>query len=169
MGDIIIGKSFDKLVKARDLKVSTKRWRDGSQTQRYSGSGSGYHTTCSKAQHFSRVVFSKIRQYLLLLWWQSTKSPVHMVDSVGGIVRVHVEMQIVPLFSQMSPSPWQLGMSAASLTMITVAMKNTLFTGKAQCKSHSWFASRDSLIFTFTSDNSVPCYAMQDSVWTCVP
>ena len=42
MGDNIIGKSFDKLVKARDVKVSTKRWRDGSQTQRYGGSGKGY-------------------------------------------------------------------------------------------------------------------------------
>ena len=41
-GDIIIGKSFDKLVKVRDVKVSTKRWRDGSQTQRYGGSGTGY-------------------------------------------------------------------------------------------------------------------------------
>ena len=40
-GGIIIGKSFDKLAKARDVKVSTKRWRDGSQTQRYSGSGTG--------------------------------------------------------------------------------------------------------------------------------
>ena len=30
VGDIIIGKSFDKLVKARDVKVSTKRWRDRS-------------------------------------------------------------------------------------------------------------------------------------------
>ena len=41
LGDIIIGKSLDKLVKARDVKVSTKRWRDGSQTQRYGGSGTG--------------------------------------------------------------------------------------------------------------------------------
>ena len=41
VGDIIIGKSFDKLVKARDVKVSTKRWRDGSQAQRYGGSGTG--------------------------------------------------------------------------------------------------------------------------------
>ena len=41
VGDIIIGKSFDKLVKARDVKVSTKRWRDRSQTQRYGGSGTG--------------------------------------------------------------------------------------------------------------------------------
>ena len=41
VGDIIIGKSFDKLVKARDVKVSTKRWRDWSQTQRYGGSGTG--------------------------------------------------------------------------------------------------------------------------------
>ena len=32
---IAVGKSFDKLVKARDVKVSTKQWRDGSQTQRY--------------------------------------------------------------------------------------------------------------------------------------
>ena len=40
-GDIIIGKQFDKLVKARDVKVSTKQWRDGSQTQRYGGSGTG--------------------------------------------------------------------------------------------------------------------------------
>ena len=32
VGDIIIGKSFDKLVKATDVKVSTKRWCDGSQT-----------------------------------------------------------------------------------------------------------------------------------------
>ena len=39
VGDIIIGKSFDKLVKAMDVKVSTKRWRDRSQTQRYGGSG----------------------------------------------------------------------------------------------------------------------------------
>ena len=31
-GDIIIGKSFDKLVKATDVKVSMKRWCDGSQT-----------------------------------------------------------------------------------------------------------------------------------------
>ena len=31
MDDIIIGKTSDKLVKARDVKVSTKRWRDGSQ------------------------------------------------------------------------------------------------------------------------------------------
>ena len=42
VGDIIIGKSFDKLVKAMDVKVSTKRWRDRSQTQRYGGSGTGY-------------------------------------------------------------------------------------------------------------------------------
>ena len=41
VGDIIIGKSFDKLVKARDIKVSTKRWCDRSQTQRYGGSGTG--------------------------------------------------------------------------------------------------------------------------------
>ena len=41
LGDIVIGKSFDKLVKARDEKVSTTRWRDGSQTQRYGGSGTG--------------------------------------------------------------------------------------------------------------------------------
>ena len=47
MGGIIIGKSFDKLVKARDVKVSTKRWRDGSQTQRYGGSGTGYQATNS--------------------------------------------------------------------------------------------------------------------------
>ena len=42
VGDIIVGKSFDKLVKARDVKVSTKGWRDRSQTQRYGGSGTGY-------------------------------------------------------------------------------------------------------------------------------
>ena len=42
VGDIIIGKSFDKLVKARDVKVSTKRWHDRSQTQQYGGSGMGY-------------------------------------------------------------------------------------------------------------------------------
>ena len=42
VGDIIIGKSFDKLVKARDVKVSRKRWRDRSQTQWYGGSGTGY-------------------------------------------------------------------------------------------------------------------------------
>ena len=42
VGDIIIGKSFDKLVKARDVKVSTKQWRDRSQTQQYGGSGTGY-------------------------------------------------------------------------------------------------------------------------------
>ena len=41
VGDIIIGKSFDKLVKARDVRVATKRWRDRSQTQRYGGSGTG--------------------------------------------------------------------------------------------------------------------------------
>ena len=41
MGDIIIGKSFDKLVKATGVKISTKRWRDGSQTQRYGGTGTG--------------------------------------------------------------------------------------------------------------------------------
>ena len=41
VGDIIIGKSFDKLVKVRDVKVSTKQWRDRSQTQRYGGSGTG--------------------------------------------------------------------------------------------------------------------------------
>ena len=41
VGDIINGKSFDKLVKATDVKISTKRWRDGSQTQRYGGSGTG--------------------------------------------------------------------------------------------------------------------------------
>ena len=41
MGDIIIGKSFDKLVKATGVKISAKRWRDGSQTQRYGGSGTG--------------------------------------------------------------------------------------------------------------------------------
>ena len=46
MGGIIIGKSFDKLAKARDVKVSTKRWRDGSQTQRYCGSGTGYNKAC---------------------------------------------------------------------------------------------------------------------------
>ena len=28
MGDIIIGKPFDKLVKMGDIKVSTKQWRD---------------------------------------------------------------------------------------------------------------------------------------------
>ena len=44
----IIGKSFDKLVKARDVKVSTKRWRDRSQTQRYGGSGTGYHDVSHK-------------------------------------------------------------------------------------------------------------------------
>ena len=42
VGDVIIGKSFDKLVTARGVKVSTKRWRGGSQTQRYGGSGTGY-------------------------------------------------------------------------------------------------------------------------------
>ena len=42
VGDIIIGKSFDKLVKAREVKVSTKRWSDGSQTQQYGRSGTGY-------------------------------------------------------------------------------------------------------------------------------
>ena len=41
VGDIIIGKSLDELAKTRDVKVSTKRWRDGSQTQRYGGSGTG--------------------------------------------------------------------------------------------------------------------------------
>ena len=41
VGDIIVRKSFDKFVKVRDVKVSTKRWRDGSQTQRYGGSGTG--------------------------------------------------------------------------------------------------------------------------------
>ena len=41
VGDIIIGKSFDKHVKARDVKVSRKRWRDGSQTQGYGRSGTG--------------------------------------------------------------------------------------------------------------------------------
>ena len=41
VGDIIIGKSSDKLVKAMDVKVSMKRWRDGSQTQRYGGSVKG--------------------------------------------------------------------------------------------------------------------------------
>ena len=46
VGDIIIGKSFDKLVKARDVKVSTKRWRGRSQTQRYGGCGTGYHKAC---------------------------------------------------------------------------------------------------------------------------
>ena len=42
VGDIIISKSFDKLVKERDVKVFTKRWRDGSQTQQYGESGTGY-------------------------------------------------------------------------------------------------------------------------------
>ena len=41
VGDIIIGKSFDKLVKARDVKISSKQWRDWLQTQRYGGSGTG--------------------------------------------------------------------------------------------------------------------------------
>ena len=41
VGDIIIHKSFDKLVKARDVKVSTKLLRDGSHTQRYGGFGTG--------------------------------------------------------------------------------------------------------------------------------
>ena len=41
-GGIIIGKLLDKLVKATEVKVSTKRWRGGSQTQRYGGSGTGY-------------------------------------------------------------------------------------------------------------------------------
>ena len=40
VGDMIIGKSLDKFVKVRDVKVSTKRWC-GSQTQQYSGSGTG--------------------------------------------------------------------------------------------------------------------------------
>ena len=39
--DIIIWIILDKLVKTRDVKVSTKRWHDGSQTQRYGGSGTG--------------------------------------------------------------------------------------------------------------------------------
>ena len=46
VGDIIISKSFDKLVKARDVKVSTERWCDGSQTQRYGGSGTGLTPHC---------------------------------------------------------------------------------------------------------------------------
>ena len=41
VGNIIICKSLDKLVKTMDVKVSTKRWRVGSQTQRYGGSGTG--------------------------------------------------------------------------------------------------------------------------------
>ena len=41
VGDIIIGKSLDKLEKTRDVNVSTKLWRDGSQTQRYGGSDTG--------------------------------------------------------------------------------------------------------------------------------
>ena len=41
VGGIIMGKSFYELAKARYVKVSTKRWRDGSQTQRYGGSGTG--------------------------------------------------------------------------------------------------------------------------------
>ena len=40
-GDIFISKSLDKLIKTRDVKVSTKQWRDGSQTQWYGGSGTG--------------------------------------------------------------------------------------------------------------------------------
>ena len=47
-GGIIIGKSFDKLAKPRDVNVSTKRWRDGSQTQRYGGSSTGY-SDCSQS------------------------------------------------------------------------------------------------------------------------
>ena len=42
VGDIIIGKSLDKLVMARGVKVPTKRWRGGSQTQRYGGSDTVY-------------------------------------------------------------------------------------------------------------------------------
>ena len=34
VGAIIIDKSLDKLVKTRDVKLSMKGWRDGSQTQR---------------------------------------------------------------------------------------------------------------------------------------
>ena len=54
VGDIIIGKSFDKLVKARDVKVTTKRWRDQSQTQKYGGSGMGYssHSAEYALKHF---------------------------------------------------------------------------------------------------------------------
>ena len=48
-------------------------------------------------------------------------------NTVGGIVRALVEMQIMPLFSQKFPNPWQSGVSAASLTTIAVAMINALF------------------------------------------
>ena len=42
VGDSSIWKSFDKVTKMRNAKVSTKWWRDRSQTQRYGGSGTGY-------------------------------------------------------------------------------------------------------------------------------
>ena len=41
VGDIIIGKSIDNPVKTRHVKVSTKWWRDESQTQRYGGCVTG--------------------------------------------------------------------------------------------------------------------------------
>ena len=72
VGDIIIGKSFDKPVKAGDIKVSTKRWRDRSQTQRYGGSGTGYSTlksfcvwNCLRLYAISVYAYLRLHNYAL--------------------------------------------------------------------------------------------------------